>query len=481
MKPNQPIKPIPLFPIPVIGNLFDHIIVDCVGPLPRTKTGKRYLLTSMCSATRFPEAIPLSSITSKSVVKALSTFFSLFGLLRVLQTDQGSNFKSELFKQVAKTLGIQHVTSSPYHPESQGALERWHQTFKTMLKKYCYSTARQWDEGVPLLLFAAREANQESLGYSPAQLVFGHAPRSPLQALKESLLETQSSKKMNVNKYVKMFRSRLQAANKVASEHLREAQTKMKITFDKKAKPREFLPGDKVLMLIPTAGDSLTAHFQGPFEISHKVSEHPYAIKTPNRRRATQVCHGNLLKSYVSHTTDEEMPSDVPVCAAGFITPSEKQEDLLTNTLSAVSPRLKNSEALLRQDEQLSNLQSDHKDDIYGLINAHLCLFSDIPTVTNVCQHNVVLISDKPIKQHPYRASPEKRALMKQETDYLLQNGLAVPSYGPWSSPCLVEKKPDGSPRFITDFRKVNAITVPDSYPLPRVDDCIDRVGCLIL
>uniref|UniRef100_A0A8C6PGU5 Gypsy retrotransposon integrase-like protein 1 n=1 Tax=Nothobranchius furzeri TaxID=105023 RepID=A0A8C6PGU5_NOTFU len=139
-KPNQPLKPIPLTPIPVIGNPFDHIIVDCVGPLPRTKSGKKYLLTIMCTATRFPEAIPLASITTKSVIRALTNFFSLFGLPRVLQTDQGSNFKSELFKKVTQTLGIQHVMSSAYHPESQGALERWHQTLKSMLRKYCYSS-----------------------------------------------------------------------------------------------------------------------------------------------------------------------------------------------------------------------------------------------------------------------------------------------------------------------------------------------------
>ena len=66
---------------------------------------------------------------------------------------------------------------------------------------------------------------------------------------------------------------------------------------------------------------------------------------------------------------------------------------------------------------------------------------------------------------------------MKTEVEYLLQNGLATPSSSPWSSPCLVEAKSDGSPRFITDFRKVNAVTIQDSYPLPRMEDCVDNLG----
>ena len=83
----------------------------------------------------------------------------------------------------------------------------------------------------------------------------------------------------------------------------------------------------------------------------------------------------------------------------------------------------------------------------------------------------------RPIKQHAYRANQTKRQLMKQEVEYLLQNDLASASSSPWSSPCLLEAKSDGSPRFITDFRKVNAVTVRDSYPLPCMEDCIDNLG----
>ncbi len=54
---------------------------------------------------------------------------------------------------------------------------------------------------------------------------------------------------------------------------------------------------------------------------------------------------------------------------------------------------------------------------------------------------------------------------------------LAEPSKSPWSSPCLLGPKSDYSLRFCTDYRKVNDITKPDSFPLPRLEDCVDRVG----
>ena len=117
----------PLQPIPAVEEPFSRVIVDCVGPLPKTKAGNQYLLTVLCASTRFPEAIPLCNIKAKNIVKALIKFFTMVGLPRSIQANQGTNFMSGLFQQVMYQLGIKQVKSSAYHPKSQGALKRFHQ------------------------------------------------------------------------------------------------------------------------------------------------------------------------------------------------------------------------------------------------------------------------------------------------------------------------------------------------------------------
>ena len=109
-------------------NLFLHLrsplvgyLIDCVGPLPKTRSGNQYMLTIMCASTRFPEAIPLRTIKTKTIVKALTKLFTLFGLPKSIQSDQGSNFMSGIFQQVMYELGSKQYRSSVYHPESQGA------------------------------------------------------------------------------------------------------------------------------------------------------------------------------------------------------------------------------------------------------------------------------------------------------------------------------------------------------------------------
>ena len=119
-KPIQTISPAPLSPIPAVEQPFDHLIADCVGPLPSSKSGSKYLLTMMCQSTRYPAAYPLRVIKTKSVVKALTQFISIFGIPKVIQSDCGSNFSSKMFSQVLQQLHVQQSQSSAYHAESQG-------------------------------------------------------------------------------------------------------------------------------------------------------------------------------------------------------------------------------------------------------------------------------------------------------------------------------------------------------------------------
>ena len=63
------------------------------------------------------------------------------------------------------------------------------------------------------------------------------------------------------------------------------------------------------------------------------------------------------------------------------------------------------------------------------------------------------------------------------EVDRMLQEGVIEPATSEWASPVVLITKPDGSVRFCVDYRKLNALTIKDSYPLPRMDECLDSLG----
>ena len=510
-KPNQKIPIAPLKPIPAFDEPFSRVLVDCVGPLPKTKSGMHFLLTIMCTSTRFPEAIPLRSIKTRAIVKALTKFFCFVGIPKAIQHDQGTNFMSKIFQQVTNELGVKQCPSTAYHPQSQGALERFHQTLKSMLKKYCLENTKDWDEGVHFALFAAREAVQESLGFSPFELIFGHTVRGPMHLLKEKWLA--DTAELNLLEYVSEFREKIFSAIKLAQENMTRSQINMKQIYDKNTKIRSFQPGDQVLVFLPITEHSLQAKYFGPYVIDRKINDLNYVVNTPGRRKENRVCHINMIKEYFNRNNDSDkgnsnVSSDVRNNAKDRSYSKVSNDDVNTiatlvqtrndvvvvvdscdvdvcdrdNLDSSVkenvqSAHLKNSDYLANLDQKLSHLSDTQKEEVTCLIRNYENLFPDVPTKSTAAEHDVVIMDSQPIKQHPYRLNPIKLEHMRKEIQYMLENDIIETSKSDWSSPCILVPKPDGSYRFVTDFRKVNHVTKTDSFPIPRIDDIIDNIG----
>ena len=156
---------------------------------------------------------------------------------------------SNLFKRVIGQLGAKHGISSPYHPQSQGALERFHATLKSMQRAHCTERQNDWDKELPFILFAIRDSVQESLGYSPFELVYGYELRNPLKIAKEFW---EDPRKETVANYVGNQQKRLESARKTAENHMSKSQEKMRRNYDQRSKGRQFCKGEKVVTLLPT-------------------------------------------------------------------------------------------------------------------------------------------------------------------------------------------------------------------------------------
>ena len=128
--------------MPLIELPFQRIAMDVVGPLPRSRSGNKYILTICDYATRYPEAIALPSTEASRIAKELVSLFSRVGIPEEILTDQGPNFMSALLQEVYHLLGISRIRTSPYHPQTDGLVERFNGTLKAMMKKFTSKTKR---------------------------------------------------------------------------------------------------------------------------------------------------------------------------------------------------------------------------------------------------------------------------------------------------------------------------------------------------
>ncbi|KAK0154200.1 hypothetical protein N1851_003712 [Merluccius polli] len=145
---------------------------------------------------------------------------------------------------------------------------------------------------------------------TPSELVFAHSVRGPLKLLKEKWVG--GSEPQNLLDFVCNFRYKLRRACELATENLSAAQERMKVWYDKKAESRNFVPGDKVLVLLPIPGSCLQAHFSGPYCVENKVGDFDYLIATLERSRKKRLCHINMLKPYQGRDTDPGSVSQNP-------------------------------------------------------------------------------------------------------------------------------------------------------------------------
>lgn len=315
-------------------------------------------------------------------------------------------------------------------------------------------------------------AKQESLGFSPFELVYGHTVRGPLKLLKDRWLLGEDNESGLLD-YVAKFKERLVQTWELARENLKISQDKMKTWYDKRSKARTFKPGDKVLVLLPIPGQPLRAKYFGPFDIEKKVNDLNYIVKTPGRRKSKQLCHINMIKQYYDRSGVDH-PNVESVATTGTeVTNLDK--DSHSHGYDQSTLRLKNSDVLSDLGCKLSHLPDNEQKELMSLIQEFSYLFKDVPTKTTRICHDVDVGDVSPIKQHPYRMNPLKQEFCRTELAYMLEHDIIEHSNSPWSSPCLLVPKPDGSFRFCTDFRKVNALTKTDSYPIPRIEDCIDK------
>jgi len=133
--------------------------------------------------------------------------------------------------------------------------------------------------------------------------------------------------------------------------------------------------------------------------------------------------------------------------------------------------RLSLNLSCLRQSCELTSLISEFED-----------IFSENPGKTLLVQHHLKLTPGAtPSRSAPYRLSPDKINFVKEEIATLKEQGIVedAPSDTTWAAPIVVVKKADGGWRLCTDFRKLNSVTEPDPFPLPRIDGLLHKVGKL--
>ncbi|XP_078234835.1 uncharacterized protein LOC144583831 [Pogona vitticeps] len=305
--------------------------------------------------------------------------------------------------------------------------------------------------------------------YRPMILKRGHSDmfaahlgvKGPLDLIKQNWEQITQDDPQDVVTYIDTLMNDLRRNLELAAENLQAQKVRQKTWYDHKARERHFDPGEEVLWLRPCRENKLQLKWAGPYRVISKMSDLNYLIEQ-EENQARRVVHVNALKPYYR--------GEQRVLFAIKAAESEEAELPFWEGRGEVkyNPEEVKISPALTQDQQ---------QELKMLLSKYQQVFSNKPGIVKGVMHRIHTGDAPPQAVSPYRVTGPYRDKVRKELDEMLRENIIVPSSSPWSSPIVLVDKPDGSIRFYVDYRKLNRVTTPDAYPMPRLDNLIETIG----
>lgn len=383
--------------------------------------------------------------------------FSRIGFPEEIQSDLGTSFVSELTVQFLEDLGIKIIHSSPYHPQSN-SVERWHRTMKRLLNGMCLEQKGDWDKYIPSVLFALRTTVHETTGFTPAELVYGRNLRTPLTILKDRWEGTEKENEETVIGYVFKIINTLRKYQEIAKQNEEQKKIKNKTYYDRKSKERKYEVGDRVLIMNPSEG-KFSIKWKGPGEVIKQISDTNYLVRCfKNNNFEDKVYHHNMIKPYFQR---EKTVNEILV---------------VQNVINETKP-IETVDEILKASQLDSILSQSQIKEIQAVVLQFREIFNKKPGKTNLVLHDIELTKEEPIFCKPYRFSPRQKEILRKEINQMLEDHIIEEGTSDYLSPMILVEVEGKDPRPCVDYRKLNNITKTKFYPIPNIEERIERVA----
>ena len=286
----------PLQPLPVVG-LHKRWHMDFIGPIRNGYDGSKYILLLVDSFSRWPEAFCLPSADAVTVAKVLfKEIFTRYGAPAVLVSDRGPQFMSSLVNNLSQLFHVKRSMTSPYHPQTNAACERFNSFLLAALRTYVRDDQADWPDMVPGILMAYRHTPaHRSTEFSPYFLCFNQTMRLPIDtAINPDIMDVSLPFREDMSKFLKF----VQLGRSVAEENILRHQQQNKQIYDRNSADPTFEIGDLVWRHDPRVpvgySKKLRAQWVGPYRVCELGPNFTYRLRHAETNQ--------VLDSYINAT-----------------------------------------------------------------------------------------------------------------------------------------------------------------------------------
>jgi transposase InsO family protein len=267
-------KPGHLRPIPPTAIPFHIIGMDFCGPFVESPRNNKYVLVITDLFTHYVTAVPLPASTAE--VTAFTLFrhiFCKYGVCSTLLTDQGSHFNNHLMRALQHLLGYHHILSTPYHPQTNGVVERFNASMVVQVSKLQQTHHNNWDDYLDAIVFAYNVSQHKTTKYSPFELLFGRSPILPIDSPPRYFHFDRP------NAYFETLQRTLRVYHQHAKENIVEQQRYNKHRYDQNRQDPHYVLGDRVFTKIFSARGKLDPRYSADPKIIVHTNHPTYVVR----------------------------------------------------------------------------------------------------------------------------------------------------------------------------------------------------------
>ena len=291
-----------------VGAPWERAAMDVAGPFPTTATGNKYILVVQDYFTKWVEVFAMPDQTAETIASCLvDNVFARFGCCREIHSDRGTNFLSQVMREVSHLFGVKRTTTTSFHPRGDGMVERANRTLEGMLALWTNTHQDDWDVHLPLLAMAYRSAPHETTAETPNMMALGREVTLPVDLFMDPPPE-EGQEGPNWSQYAARLQERLRTVHEAARGHMTAQMVSQKRHYDKGVRLVDYEEGNIVWLHDPTRrkgrSPKLERPWKGPFLITCRINDVNMRVQASPRARP-KVVHVDRLKPCVGYTPEE--------------------------------------------------------------------------------------------------------------------------------------------------------------------------------
>ena len=263
---------------------WDHIQVDCSVHLPPSPEGYTVLLVIIDVFTGFVILRALRTKSAEGIARKLWKVFTIFGIPKILQSDNGSEFSNEILRTLNKLVGFEQRFISPYNPRADGKVERAIGTVTSVIKKLLHGSVQHWPLFVPFAQLTFNQKISSLTGSSPFALMFGRK----FNELTDHTNEQDEIRTISLDNWKVHQEKILSLIYPAISDKIKIAKEKMVKSLDKHRRllKENAIPPGAIVMLVdenyvndPSKKPKWEPKYVGPYTVVRRARNGAYVLK----------------------------------------------------------------------------------------------------------------------------------------------------------------------------------------------------------